>query len=172
MTFSIIKIHKWSINAKTYKNIYLYYLVSKYLFWWRLFKKSVVCTIIDIYVSITKLWKTRQNNKTTHNTSGFSKVSIRGVINIDDKKMTIRSCNSTDRQHNGQKKKDKRTNSDVENITQKTKNRATRNHKTKHWANSCAPEGRAVPAPHATGASKGLASKMYITKSTPCSCMV
>ena len=29
------------------------------------------------------------------------------------------------RQHNGQKKKDKRTNNDIQNTTQKTKDRAT-----------------------------------------------
>ena len=33
---------------------------------------------------------------------------------------------SKDRQHNGQKKKDKRTNNDLQNITHKTKDRETR----------------------------------------------
>ena len=49
-----------------------------------------------------------------------------------------------DRKYNGQKKKDKRTNNDLQNIAQKTKDRATRNTtKTRGWtecsgrANSC-----------------------------------
>jgi len=37
----------------------------------------------------------------------------------------IRKSNK-DRQHNGQKKKDKRTNNDLQNITHKTKDRVTR----------------------------------------------
>ena len=40
--------------------------------------------------------------------------------------MIIRICKSKDRQYNGQKKKDKRKNNDVQNTTQKTKDRATR----------------------------------------------
>ena len=39
--------------------------------------------------------------------------------------MIIRICKSKDRQYNGQKKKDKRKNNDVQNTTQKTKDRAT-----------------------------------------------
>ena len=38
----------------------------------------------------------------------------------------IRIRKSKDRQHNGQKKKDKRTNNDLHNITHKTKDRVTR----------------------------------------------
>ena len=37
----------------------------------------------------------------------------------------IRICKSKDRQHNGQKKKNKRTNNDLQNTTQKTKDRVT-----------------------------------------------
>ena len=40
--------------------------------------------------------------------------------------MVIRICKLKDRQHNGQKKKDKRTNNDLQNITHKTKDRVTR----------------------------------------------
>ena len=51
--------------------------------------------------------------------------------------------NQKDRQYNGQKKNDKRTNNDLQNITQKTKNRIT------PAVNSCAPPGGlAVPALH------------------------
>jgi hypothetical protein len=39
---------------------------------------------------------------------------------------TKRSRKSMERQHKGQKKKDKRTNNDLQNITQKTKDQATR----------------------------------------------
>ena len=43
----------------------------------------------------------------------------------------MRTRNSKkDRQHNGQKKRDKRTNNDLQNITQKTKDRTTRGNKT------------------------------------------
>ena len=41
---------------------------------------------------------------------------------------------------NGQKNKDKRTNNDLQNITQKTKDRTTRT-PLKHGVNSGAPEG-------------------------------
>ena len=40
--------------------------------------------------------------------------------------LKIPNRNSTNRQHNDQKKKDKRTNSDLLNITQQTKDQATR----------------------------------------------
>ena len=40
--------------------------------------------------------------------------------------MVIRICKLKDRQHNGQKKKDKRTNNDLQNITHKTTDRITR----------------------------------------------
>ena len=41
-------------------------------------------------------------------------------------KGVIRICKSTDRQHNGQMKKDKITNNDLQNTTQKTRDRAKR----------------------------------------------
>ena len=44
---------------------------------------------------------------------------------LEDTKGVIRSRKSKDRQHNGQKKKDKRTNNDLQNITQKTKDQVT-----------------------------------------------
>ena len=44
----------------------------------------------------------------------------RGIIGIRKKK------SKKDRQHNDQKKKDKRTNNDLQNITHKTKDRVTR----------------------------------------------
>jgi hypothetical protein len=56
---------------------------------------------------------------------------------------------SKDRQHNGQMKKDKRTNNDLNNTTQKTKDRATRTPQ-KPGVNLAAPEGKAVPAPLVT----------------------
>ena len=49
-----------------------------------------------------------------------------GGIFWKDTKGVIRICKSKDRQHNGQKKKDKRTNNDLQNNTQKTTDRATR----------------------------------------------
>jgi hypothetical protein len=51
-----------------------------------------------------------------------------------------------DRQHNGQKKG---TNNDLQNIAQKTKDRATQTPQ-KSGVNSCALKGLAVPAPHVT----------------------
>jgi len=47
------------------------------------------------------------------------------------------------------RKKDKRTNNDLQNTTQKTKDRATRT-PLKPGMNSGAPEGLTVPAPHVT----------------------
>jgi hypothetical protein len=44
----------------------------------------------------------------------------------EDTKGVIRIRKSKDRQHNGQKKKDKRTNNDLQNTTHKTKDRVTR----------------------------------------------
>ena len=46
-------------------------------------------------------------------------------IKFEDSKGIIRIRKSKERQHNGQKKKEKRTNNDLQNITQKTKDRAT-----------------------------------------------
>ena len=52
----------------------------------------------------------------------------------------IQNRYSKDRQHNNQKKKDKRTNNDLRNTTQKTKDRATRT-PLKTGLNSGVPEG-------------------------------
>ena len=46
---------------------------------------------------------------------------------FEDTKGVIRIRNSKDRRHNGQKKKDKRTNNDLQNITHKTKDRKNTN---------------------------------------------
>ena len=43
------------------------------------------------------------------------------AYNFEDTKEVIRSRKSKDRQYNGQKKKDKRKNNDLQKITQKTK---------------------------------------------------
>ena len=40
--------------------------------------------------------------------------------------MGNKNSSTKDRQHNGQKKKNKRTNNDLQNTTQKTKDRVTR----------------------------------------------
>ena len=49
---------------------------------------------------------------------------------FEDTKGVIRIRKSKkDRQHNGQKKKDKRTNNDLQNIAQKINDRATESHK-------------------------------------------
>ena len=45
---------------------------------------------------------------------------------LEDTIGVIRICKSKDRQHNGQKKKNKRTNNDLENIKRKTKDRVTK----------------------------------------------
>jgi mannose-6-phosphate isomerase-like protein (cupin superfamily) len=46
---------------------------------------------------------------------------------FEDTKGTIRNrISKKNRQHNGQKKKDKRTNNDIQNTSQKTKDRTTR----------------------------------------------
>jgi hypothetical protein len=55
-------------------------------------------------------------------------------------KWVFRIRKSKYRQHNGQKKKDKRTNNDRQNTTQETEDRATRT-PLKTRVNSCAPEG-------------------------------
>ena len=44
---------------------------------------------------------------------------------FEDTKDVIRSRKLKDRQHNGRKKKDERTNNDLQNITQKSEDRAT-----------------------------------------------
>jgi hypothetical protein len=50
-----------------------------------------------------------------------------------------------DRQHNGQKKKDKRANNDKQNTAQKLKIEEYESHQQLR-VNSCAPEGPVVPA--------------------------
>ena len=44
---------------------------------------------------------------------------------FEDTKGVIRIYKSKDRQHKGQKRKDKRTNNNLQNTAQKTKDRAT-----------------------------------------------
>ena len=44
---------------------------------------------------------------------------------FEDTKGVIRIRNSKDRKHNGQKKKDRKKNNNLQNITQKTKYRVT-----------------------------------------------
>ena len=63
--------------------------------------------------------------------------------------MVISSHQSKDRQHNGQMNKGERTNKDLQNITQKSKDRATQT-SLKTGVNSGILEGLAVPAPHMT----------------------
>jgi len=53
------------------------------------------------------------------------------LIKFEDTKGVIKNCKSKrDRQYNGQRKKDKKTNNNLQNITQKTKDWATR---TQWW---------------------------------------
>jgi hypothetical protein len=59
---------------------------------------------------------------------------------FEDIKGVIRIRKLKDRQHNDQKKKDKRTNNDLQNITHKTKDRVTRT-PLKPGANSGSPQG-------------------------------
>ena len=59
---------------------------------------------------------------------------------FEDTKGLIRISKSKDKQHNGQKKRDKKTNNDLQNITHKTKDRVTRT-PLKPGVNSGAPEG-------------------------------
>jgi len=57
------------------------------------------------------------------------------LIKFEDTKGVIKNCKSKrDRQYNGQRKKNKKTNNDLQNITQKTKDWATRSpQKTRGW---------------------------------------
>jgi hypothetical protein len=50
---------------------------------------------------------------------------------FEDTKEVIRIRKLKERQHNGQKKKDKRTNNDLQNTAQKDKDQATRSPKVK-----------------------------------------
>ena len=69
------------------------------------------------------------------------------IEELEDTKGVIRIRKSKKgRQHNDQKKKDKRTNNDLQNIAHKTKDRVTRT-PLKTGVNSDATEGLAVPAP-------------------------
>ena len=63
---------------------------------------------------------------------------------FEDTKWVNRIRKSKDRQHHGQKKKDKRTNNDLPNITQKTNDRVTLT-SLKLGMNSGAPEELAGP---------------------------
>ena len=62
------------------------------------------------------------------------------VRKFEDTKRVIRSRKWKDRQHNGQKKKVKSTNNDLENIKQNTKDWATRNPLIKTEMKTGAPE--------------------------------
>jgi len=54
-------------------------------------------------------------------------MSVHDGEEFEDTKVVIRICKSKkDGQHNDQKKRDKRTNNDLQNTTQKTKDRVTR----------------------------------------------
>jgi len=59
-------------------------------------------------------------------TQTFHKINL-GMMQekFEDSKGVIRSRKLKDRQHNGQNKRDKRTNNDLQNITQKTNQQAT-----------------------------------------------
>ena len=59
---------------------------------------------------------------------------------FEDTKGETRSRKSKDRQNNGQAKEDKRTNNVLQNVTQKTKDRATRTLLKTTGMNSGAPE--------------------------------
>ena len=65
----------------------------------------------------------------SEDTNGQSEVENQRTDNTMAKvwryQWAIRSRKSKDRQHNGQKTKDRRTNNDLQNITQKTKDWAT-----------------------------------------------
>jgi hypothetical protein len=63
-----------------------------------------------------------------------------------DTKGVIRIRIVKDRQPYGQKKKDKRTNNDLQNTTQKTTDQATRTPLKTRWTRVLCPEGLAVPA--------------------------
>ena len=66
---------------------------------------------------------------------------------FEDTKGVIRiRISKKNRQHNGQKKKDKRTNNDLQNTSQKTKDRATQI-PLKSGMNTGAPEGYVALAP-------------------------
>jgi hypothetical protein len=55
------------------------------------------------------------------------KKSCRKTEEFENAKEVIEICKSkTDRQHNDQRKNDKRSNNDLQNTTQKTKDRVTR----------------------------------------------
>ena len=55
-----------------------------------------------------------------------SSTNINNMIEeFEDNKGIIRIRKSKNRQHNGQKERDKRTNNDLQNITQNTKDRVT-----------------------------------------------
>ena len=69
------------------------------------------------------------------------------IEEFEDAKGVIRIRRWKDRQHNGQKENDKSTNNDLQNTTQKTKDRATRT-PLKTRVKSSAPEGSSVHAPH------------------------
>ena len=60
--------------------------------------------------------------------TSFINVCTFGRKKFDDTKGVIRSCKSKERQYSDQRKKNKRTNNNlnVQNTTQKTKDRATR----------------------------------------------
>jgi len=68
---------------------------------------------------------------------------------FEDTEVVIRIRKSKNRQHNGQKKKHKRTNNNLQNTTRKTKDRETRT-TLKTGVNSGAPEGLALAVPLVT----------------------
>ena len=79
----------------------------------------------------------------------FSDEFARLQDKFEDNKGVIRSLKSKDRQQNGRKKKYKRINNDLQNIIQKTKDRATRTPLIP-GVNSCAPEVLTVLVPQVT----------------------
>ena len=76
----------------------------------------------------------------------FNWTSLKLHEKSEDTKRIIKSRKSkNDGKLNVQKKKDQWTNNNLQNITQKTKDRVTRT-SLKLEVNSCAPEGEQIPA--------------------------
>ena len=78
--------------------------------------------------------RTKNENTKQHKARNMHSEEFEGT------KMVIRIRKSKDREQNGQRRKYKRTNNDLQNTTQKTKDRVTRT-PLKPGVISCTPEG-------------------------------
>ena len=98
----------------------------------------MIISLFQYFTSLSSVATVQHHQRmvfTFHSVVLSSTMIFKTEEEFEDTKGVIRIRKSKDRQHNGQKKRDKRTNNDLRNTTHKIKDRVTLG------VNSGAPEG-------------------------------